>query len=96
MLISEISVYEFLKEKIKLTDADAKKYARELAFAEDNLHSEIKDTIAKEIKNGVFATKKDIKDLEVKIEKGFREVIVWVITFITAIIGIAVAIIKLF
>ena len=96
MFISEISVYEFLKEKINLSDSDAKKYAKELALAEDKLHRNLKDDIAQEIKSGDFATKKDVKDLEIKIKKGFRETIIWVISFMIAIAGVAVAIIKIF
>lgn len=49
-----------------------------------------------EICNGEYATKKDIKELEVKIEKGFKEVIVWVVGAIIAIGGLGIAIIKLF
>lgn len=37
-----------------------------------------------------------ISQLEAKIEKGFRETLVWVTEFMAAIVGIAVAIIKLF
>ncbi len=125
MLISEISVYEFLKEKVNLSDSEAKKYAKELAYAEERLHTEISETISQEMKNGDFATRKDIKDLElsikdlelstkndiknleastkndiknlkVRMEKGFKETIVWVIGFLTAIIGLAVALIKFF
>lgn len=96
MLISEITIYEFLRDKVKLSENDAKKYAKEMAQAEEKLHREIEDGIAYQIKNGDFATKKDIKDLEIRIEKGFREVIVWVIASLTAIIGLALAIIKLF
>ena len=39
--------------------------------------------------------KKDIKDLEIKIEKGFKQVIIWVIGAMVAIAGLAIAIIKL-
>lgn len=95
-MISEITVYDFLKDKIKLSDSDAKRYAKEMSLAEEKLHDKIKFDINNEISKGDFATKKDIKDLEIRIEKGFKEVIVWVITFMTAIIGIAVAIIKIF
>lgn len=56
-----------------------------------------------EIRNGDYATKKDIKELEVKIgqletkiEKGFKEVIVWVVGAIIAIGGLGIAIMKLF
>lgn len=96
MLISELTVYDFLKDKIKLSDSDAKRYAKEMSLAEERLRNEVKFNINDEIKKGDYATKKDIKDLEIRIEKGFKEVIVWVIAFLTGIIGIAVAIIKLF
>lgn len=96
MLISELTVYDFLKDKIKLSDSDAKRYAKEMSLAEESLRKEIRFDISNEIKSGDYATKKDIKDLEIRIEKGFKEVIIWVISFMIAIAGIAVAIIKLF
>lgn len=96
MPISELTVYDFLKDKIKFSDDDAKRYAKEMSLAEEGLRKEIKFDISDEIKRGDYATKKDIKDLEIRIEKGFKEVIIWVIAFLTGIIGIAVAIIKLF
>ena len=49
-----------------------------------------------EIRVGTYATKKDIKELEVKIEKGFKEIIVWVVGAMVAIGGLGIAIIKLF
>lgn len=94
MLISESTVYDFLKDKIKLSDSDAKRYAKELASAEEKLRFELRSDISKEIKNGDYATKTDIKDLEIKIEKGFRETIICVIGFMIAIATLSVAIIK--
>lgn len=96
MLISELTVYDFLKDKIKLSDSDAKRYAKELSYAEEQLRRDTKFTIDEELKRGDYATKKDIKDLEIRIEKGFKEVIIWVIGFMVGIVGLAVAIIKLF
>lgn len=49
-----------------------------------------------EIRVGTYPTKKDIKELEVKIEKGFKEIIVWVVGAMVAIGGLGIAIIKLF
>ena len=71
-------------------------YAKEISLTEEKLHQEIKSTISSEIARGDYATKKDTKDLEIRIEKGFKEVIIWVIGFMIGIAGIAVAIIKLF
>ena len=96
MLISEITVYDFLKDKIKLSDSDARKYVKELTYAEDQFRKETKITIDEEIKRGDYATKKDIKDLEIKMEKGFKEVIIWVVGAMVAIGGLTIAIIKLF
>ena len=50
MLISELTVYDFLKEKLNLSDSDAKRYAKELAQAEEKLHKEIENGIDAEIK----------------------------------------------
>ncbi len=96
MLISELSVYDFLREKINLSESDARRYAKELALAEEKLRSEMEASITEELARDDYATKKDIKELEVKIEKGFKEVIVWVVGAIVAIGGLSIAIIKLF
>ncbi len=96
MLIFELSVYDFLREKINLSESDARRYAKELALAEEKLRSEMEASITEELARDDYATKKDIKELEVKIEKGFKEVIVWVVGAIVAIGGLSIAIIKLF
>ncbi len=51
--------------------------AKELSYAEEQFRKETKIVIDEEVKRGDYATKKDIKELEIKIEKGFKEVIVW-------------------
>ncbi len=47
-----------------------------------------------------YLTKSDLMttklELVARIEKGNKEIVIWVIAFLTGIIGIAVAIIKLF
>ena len=103
MLISELSVYDFLREKINLSESDARRYARELALAEEKLRGEIKVSVSEEMNKGDYSTKKDIKDLEIKIaqldtkiEKGFKEIIVWVVGAMVAIGGLTIAVIKLF
>jgi hypothetical protein len=107
MLISELTVYDFLKEKLKLSDSDAKRYAKELAEAEEKLHKEIENGIYDGLKKNDYSTKYDlfavkadidlkIAQLETKIEKGFKEVIVWVVGAMVAIQGLAIAIMKLF
>jgi rRNA maturation endonuclease Nob1 len=96
MLISELTVYDFLKDKIKLSDSDAKRYAKEMSLSEEKLRNEVRADINDEIKKGDYATRKDIKELEIRIEKGFKEVIIWVLGFMIGITGIALAIIKLF
>jgi hypothetical protein len=100
MLISELTVYDFLKDQIKLSDSDAKRYAKEIALVGEGLNSEIKDQIHTKFKESDYVTKSyldtRISQLETRIEKGFREIIIWVIGFTIGIVGIAVAIIKLF
>ncbi len=49
-----------------------------------------------DLRRSDYSTKKDIKDLETKIEKGFKEVIIWVVGAMVAIGGLSIAIIKLF
>ncbi len=58
MLISELTVYDFLREKIHLSDSDARRYAKELALAEEKLRSEMKVSITEELAKGDYATKK--------------------------------------
>jgi hypothetical protein len=41
MLISELTVYDFLKDKIKLSDSDAKRYAMEMALVDHKLNTKI-------------------------------------------------------
>lgn len=41
MLISELTVYDFLRQKIKLSDSEARQYAKELSLAEEKHHSEL-------------------------------------------------------
>ena len=96
MLISELTVYDFLKDKIKLSDSDAKRYAKEMSLVGEKVDSQINNKLqeADYVTKSYLDTR--IAQLETRIEKGFKEVIVWVIAFMTAIIGIAVAIIKLF
>lgn len=110
MLISELTIYDFFREKIKLSDNEARQYAKELALAEEKLRADIKVNINEEFGRGDYATKKDIKELEIKfsqvetkisqletkIEKGFKDVIVWVVGTMVAIGGLSIAIIKLF
>lgn len=96
MLISELTVYDFLKDKIKLSDSDAKRYAKEMSLVGEKIDSQINNKLqeADYVTKSYLDTR--IAQLEARIEKGFKEVIVWVIAFMTGIIGIAVAIIKLF
>ncbi len=56
MLISELTVYDFLKEKINLSDSDARRYAKELALAEEKLRSEMRTSITEELAKGDYAT----------------------------------------
>ena len=96
MLISEITVYDFLKDKIKLPDSEARHFAKEIALVGEKVDADIN----LKLKEGDYVTKlyldTRISQLETRIEKGFKEVIIWVIGFMIGIVGIAVAVIKLF
>ncbi len=50
MLISEIAVYDFLREKMNLSESDARRYAKELALAEEKYRAELKMTIHEEMR----------------------------------------------
>lgn len=78
-------------------------FIRELALAEEKLRNEIKVSFSEEMNKGDYSTKKDIKDLEIKIaqldtkiEKGFKEIIVWAVGAMVAIGGLIIAVIRLF
>ena len=96
MLISELTVYDFLKDKIKLSDSDAKRNDKEMALVGEKVDNQID----LKFKESDYVTKSyldtRISQLETRIEKGFKEIIIWVIGFMIGIAGIAVAIIKLF
>ena len=91
---SLILQYDYFR--INLSENDAHRYAKELLIAEEKLITEIKISVGDEVRYGDFVTKKDLKELEVKMEKGFKEVIIWVVGFLVALTGLAVAIIKFF
>jgi uncharacterized protein YfkK (UPF0435 family) len=42
MLISELTVYDFLRQKIKLSDSEARQYAKELSLAEEKFRYKLK------------------------------------------------------
>jgi hypothetical protein len=105
MLISELTVYDFLKEKIKLPDADAKRYAKEMAAAEEKLHKGIDDKVVnafmkeKDIlatKDNITELKESILKLETKMEAGFKDNLKWIVGILLGAISLAVAIIKAF
>ncbi len=64
------------------------------------MHLEVRDIIHAKFKESDYATKSDlnscISELETKIEKGFNEVIIWVVGAMVAIGGLTIATIKLF
>ena len=95
-MISELTVYDFWKDKIKLSDNDAKRYAKEMSLVGEKVEMEI----IQKLKEADYVTKSyldtRISQLETRIEKGFKEIIIWVISFMIGIAGIAVAIVKLF
>lgn len=66
------------------------------ALAEEKFRHEFKYDLHNEINKGDYATKKDTKELETKIEKEFKEVIIWVVGAMVAIGGLTIVIIKLF
>ncbi len=121
MLISELTVYDFLKDKIKLPESDAKHYAKEIALAGEKSNIKVKEQINTKFKESDLVSESYLDtclsqletsfaqletrcaqleirfaQLETGIEKGNKEVIIWIIGLLTGIIGIAVAIIKLF
>ena len=100
MLISELSLYDFLKDKLKLSDSDAKRYVKELALAEEKLYQNINNRFKEVdyITNNTFNLKMGQLEARVdaRMEKGFKDIIIWVVGTMIAISGLAIAIMKLF
>ena len=93
----------FRRNLERIGEVAAFEISKELAFAEEKLRNDIKATVTEEVNKVDYATKKDIKDLEIKItqldtkiEKGFKEIIIWVVSAMVVIGGLTIGIIKLF
>ena len=55
MLISELTVYDFLKDKIKLSDSDAKRYAKEMALVGEKVDPKLKNKSIQNLKNRIIS-----------------------------------------
>lgn len=64
------------------------------------MNTKLEEQVNTKFREVDYVSKSDLMttklELEARIEKGNKEIIIWVIAFLSGIIGIAVAIIKLF
>ncbi len=83
MIVSEIKLFEMLKAKIGEKEAEA--FVQILETRVDKKFDDAKATLA---------TKEDILNLRVDMERGFRENLKWTVATIIACAGLIVALIK--
>ena len=87
-----LKIYEILHRHFK-SDADAKSVVEEIEIIIDNKFEKEKNLLA--TKEDIFRLEKLILQNQAEIEKRFTTTIVTIISIISAVVGIAVAIIKL-
>jgi len=87
-----LKIYEILHRHFK-SDADAKIVVQEIETIIDNKFEKEKNSLA--TKEDIFRLEKLILQNQAEIEKRFTTTIVTIISIISAVVGIAVAIIKL-
>ena len=87
-----LKIYEILHRHFK-SDADAKSVVEEIETIIDNKFEKEKNLLA--TKEDIFRLEKLILQNQAEIEKRFTTTIVTIISIISAVVGIAVAIIKL-
>lgn len=87
-----LKIYEILHRHFK-SDADAKIVVQEIKTIIDNKFDKEKNSLA--TKEDIFRLEKLILHNQAEIEKRFTTTIVTIISIISAVVGIAVAIIKL-
>ena len=91
MLISELTVYDFLKDQIKLSDSDARRYTRELFLSEERSRKKQKNEIKQE---NLSLTKDSFDQLINSIKKEFRQVTTFLIWIMFYVAALAVVLIK--
>ena len=84
LVISEIKLYELLKNKIGEREAEAF-----IQILESKVETKLEE------KTSVFATKEDIAKLEIKISESKVDIIKWMVGTAIAIVGLIIAFIKL-
>ena len=87
-----LKIYKILHRHFK-SDADAKSVVEEIETIIDNKFEKEKNLLA--TKEDIFRLEKLILQNQAEIEKRFTTTIVTIISIISAVVGIAVAIIKL-
>lgn len=90
MVVSEISIYEFLTQQLHIEDALAKRYVADIVRAEEKLEKKIEEKIDQQ-----FDSSKEeiIMRLETKIAENKTDILKWMVSFF---IGLFVALIATF
>lgn len=94
MYISDLTLYLFLREKLKFSDNIARQYVKELVLKEGELTAVKIGNTVEETTQVDHKGKSQFEDMQARIEKGFTQLIIVIISLMVAFAGIAVAIAK--
>lgn len=84
MVISEITLYNVLKNKLGETEAQT---------VVEGIKQEVKNQFDE--KKDILATKQDISDLRLEIERGFKDNLKWIVATMLVVAGLIIAAIKI-
>ena len=84
MIVSEIALYNVLKTKLGENEAQA---------VVEGIKQEVKNEF--DNKKDILATKEDILNLKIELERGFRDNLKWTVGTVVASAGIIIAMLKL-
>ncbi len=90
-MIASIDLFEILKAR--LGEAEAKMLVKEIEKVENGVEPKIEKAF--EVRKDILATKVDIANLEIKIERGFNNTTKWLIATIIASTGLIIALMKM-
>jgi len=97
MIVSEIKLFEFLVNELKLPESKAKQYVSEIKAAEEKLQAEVREGISRKFEEikGMLSTKSDISDVRLEMEKmrtemkeTKAELIKWMFIFWIGTVGV--------
>lgn len=86
-----LKIYEILHRHLK-NDADAKVVGQEIETIIDNKFFDNKNQLA--TKDDINSIKQDIPKSQIDIEKGFNNMIIWIVSTGLAVVGLILAFLK--